>query len=148
MRRFQIQPGVGVGPVKLGMTRQEVHDAFGEPESSYDEREGFLGGFFVDFDRTGRVEFIELANSVQFEALFEGKCLHQIPANEAVRLVSRFDKHDETNREIGYSYIFLDLQLSLWRGTMPQQDQEDDDNDGRFFEAVGVAIPGYFEVGK
>lgn len=148
MRRFQIQPGIGVGPVKLGVTRQAVHDALGKPESSRNEREGFLGGFFVDFDESGCVEFIELANSKQFKAFFEGKCLHQIPADEAVRLVSRFDKYDQTNPELGHSYIFLKLQMSLWRGTTPQADQDEDDPDGRYFEAIGVAIPGYFKPGQ
>ncbi|MFO0810335.1 MAG: hypothetical protein U0746_17060 [Gemmataceae bacterium] len=134
--------------MKLGMTRQAVHDVLGKPEWSRNEREAFLGGFFVDFDKSGCVEFIELAKSEHFKALFEGECLHQLPADDAVRLVSKFDKHDETDREVGYSYIFLKLQMSLWRGTMPQQDQNEDDNGGRYFEAVGVASPGYFEAGK
>lgn len=148
MRRFQIQPGIGVGPVKLGMTRKAVHDALGKPEWLNKEREAFLGGFFVDFDKAGCVEFIELAESEQFKALFEGKCLHQIPAEDAVRLVSKFDKFDESNRELGHSYIFLKLQMSLWRGTKPEQDQDEDDPDGRYFEAIGIAVPGYFEAGR
>jgi hypothetical protein len=145
MQSFQIQPGIGVGPVKLGMTRQEVHDALGKPDWSRDEREGFLGGFFVDFDQSGRVEFIELAKSKQFKALFEHKCLHEVPADDAILFVSKFDKFDETNRELGHTYIFLKLQMSLWRGTMPE---DEDDSDGRFFEAIGIAIPGYFEACK
>ena len=40
------------------------------------EREAFLGDFLVDFDKSGRVEFIELAKSKQFQARFEGNCLH------------------------------------------------------------------------
>jgi hypothetical protein len=74
--------------------------------------------------------------------------LHEITADEAVSLVSRFDNYDATNRELGYSYIFLKLQMSLWRGTMPENDQDEDDPDGRFFAAIGIAVSGYFEAGK
>ena len=102
----------------------------------------------VDFNGEGRVEFIELAKSQQFRAIFEGECLHEIPADEAVRHVSKYGQYDRNDPEPGYSYVFLDLQLSLWRGTMPTADQAPDDPDGRYFEAVGIAVGGYFQPGR
>jgi hypothetical protein len=104
----------------------------------------FLDGFMVDFNKEDRVEFIELAKSEQFRGVFEGRCLHDLPADEAVAFVSQFGTYDPNNRELRYSYIFLDLQLSLWRGTIVEPGQPDDDPDGRYFEAVGIAVDGYF----
>jgi len=144
MQEFQILPHEGIGPIKLGMSRKEVREIFGEPQFSQNNREGFLDGFMIDFNEAGKVEFIELARSQQFRAVFEGKCLHEIPADEAVAHVSGFAMYDQNDRELGYSYVFIDLQLSLWRGTMPDADQAPDDPDGRFFEAVGIAEQGYF----
>jgi len=143
--KFQIEPGIGVGPVKLGMSKDAVHAALGIPKSSRDGREGFLDGFFVDFDDAGFVEFIELAKSGDFTALFEGVSLHDLAADEAVQFVSRFDQFSNNNREHGYSFIFPKLQMSLWRGTIPEEDQDENDPDGRYFEAIGVAVSGYFD---
>jgi hypothetical protein len=146
MLHFDIKPGIGVGPVRLGMTRAGVHSALGTPEYTRGEREGFLSGFIVNYDSTGCVEFIELANSPRFIALFEGVCLHHVPAAAAVALVSRFDTFDPTGRELGYTYIFLKLQMCLWRSRIVNEEDEVDPDDtrGRSFEAVGIAVPGYF----
>ena len=100
----------------------------------------------VDFNKEDQVEFIELAKSEEFRGVFEGKCLHDLPADEAVAFVSQFGTYDTNDRELGYSYIFTDLQLSLWRGTIAEPDQPEEDPDGRYFEAVGIAVDGYFRV--
>lgn len=148
MREFQILPHKGVGPIKLGMTREEVHAIFGEPQFSHGLREQFLDGFMVDFSEENRVEFIELAKSQQFRAILEGKCLHEIPAHEVIRHVSKYGEYDRNDPELGYSYVFVDLQLSLWRGVIPTANQEPDDSVGRYFEAVGIAEDGYFQLAQ
>jgi hypothetical protein len=147
MLELTVIPHHGVGPIRLGMTRSEVHEQLGEPEhvSRDRSREGFLSGFMVDFNLEDKAEFIELAKSNRFRALFEGKCLHELPADEAVAFVSRFGRYNEDGRTLGYQYIFLDLQLSLWRGTVADPEQPENDPDGRYFEAVGVAEDGYFQ---
>ena len=126
----------------------EARQVFGKPDDPVRcSREGFLDGFFVNFDSAGRIEIIELAKSPLFRATFHGECLHELPAKEAVTFVSQYGHFDDTDKELGYSYVFLDLQLSLWRGTRPEPNQALDDPDGRHFEAVGIAIPGYFKQG-
>lgn len=137
MVTYDIEPHVGVGPIKLSMSHGEVRRLFGEPRAVIDGREFYFDGFFIDFDSAGQVEFIELAESRHFRALFRGACLHELPAEEAVQLVSRYGEYDRNDPEPGYSYIFVDLQLSLWRGTTDRR-----------FEAVGVAVDGYFTAKK
>lgn len=143
MLEFAIIPHHGVGPIHLGMIRSAVHAQFGEPEFVTRDRtrEAFLRGFLVDFDKEDHVEFIELAKSMHFRAVFEGKCLHDLPADDAVAFVSQFAAYDANRRELGHMYIFPALQLSLWRGTVADPD---DERQGRYFEAVGVAVDGYF----
>jgi len=137
MDTYAIKPHVGVGPIDLLMSRADVHRVLGKPRRVSAERETFLDGFFVDFDAEGRVEFIELAQGARFRGLFHGVCLHELPAEEAVAFVSRYGEYDANHLELGYSYIFVDLQLSLWRGTLDRR-----------FEAVGVAVDGYFAPRK
>jgi hypothetical protein len=97
----------------------------------------------VSYDEDGGVEFIEAgAPSTAFRVLFHGSSLHEMPANDAVGLVSQFAEYDRNPPEKGYSYIFPTLQLSLWRPILPSADP--DDTEGRHFEAVGVGKEGYF----
>ena len=145
MQTFDIKPHIGVGPIELLMSRADVRRHFGEPQWVMAEREAFLDGFFVDFDPAGRVEFIELGRSRRFCALFHGACLHEILAGEAVKQVSQFGEYDRNHPELGYSYIFPGLQMSLWRGTVPAADQRPETADGRYFEAIGIAVDGYFQ---
>jgi len=145
MTSFEILPLIGVGPVRFGMTRDGVHSLLGRPKTTRgSRRESFLGGFYVDYDDVGTVEFIEMASSDQFSLSYQGICLHRVTADEAVKFISRFDQFDESHPEHGYTFMFPKLQLSLWRGTVPEAEQEPDDMDGHYFEAVGIGRLGYF----
>ncbi len=141
MNKFEITPNIGVGPIKFGMNRAEVESVFGKPDFINASRIGFMSGFFIDFDTNDKVEFIEVADSNEFEATYSGINLHKIKANEAVALVSKNHSYDSSDPELGYSYIFKGLQLSLWRGTLPENEL---DTDGMYFEAIGVASGDYF----
>jgi len=142
MHHYTIEPHNGIGPIRLGMSRSDVESIFGKPQFEQGERVGYLDGFMIDFDEAGRVEFIELANSLRFTATYRGKDLHALPADEVVELVGQDDSFDQDDPEVGYSYIFKGLQLSLWRPTLPQSPA---DADGQHFQAVGLASDGYFE---
>jgi len=141
-----IVPHQGVGPVRFGMAREDVQRELGPPRGP-EVRGGhcFWEGLFVHFDANGRVEFIELANNARFRALFDGVCLHEVPAEEAIRVVARHGSYDENDPELGYTYVFPELQLSLWRPTRPEPGQAPDDIGGRYFAAVGIGAAGYFK---
>ena len=140
---LEIEPLIGFGSVTFNMTRASVYAVLGAPEHINGNSECFLSCLMVDFDEAGIVEFIEMARSKKYVAVFHGHNLHGISANEAVELISRYDKLQENDTESGYSYIFPQLQLSLWRGTMPE---DESDEDGKYFQAVGVARDGYFDT--
>jgi len=145
---FEIEPGIGIGPVKFGMHQVKVRQIMGQPDWQRDDNnDGFLSGFRVDYDLNNQVEFIELSNSDEYEAYFKGVCLHKVLASEAIEYVSKWDSYYKDDPELGYSYIFLNLQLSLWRGTLPEAKQPDENVDGKYFEAIGLGTTGYFDKG-
>ncbi len=148
MRRFEIQPKVGLGPIRFGMTRAEVRAELGAPESEHDEREWYLEDMAVDFDADGRVEFIETAESAHFEVVFMDSNMHAIAANAAVVLLQTVAPYDDSAPELGYSYIFPSIQLSLWRPVIPDAEQDPEDQNGRRFEAIGIGREGYFDRQK
>jgi hypothetical protein len=135
VKTFGISPLEGVGPVRFGMTRDEVHAALGTPETVDDGREWFLDGFAVDFDSSGKVELLEFAASEQFRVLFHDQCIHELAADDAVALVSQHAIYDANDPELGYTYMFPKLQLSLWRPTTEEP----------HFHAVAIGRDGYFD---
>ena len=147
MLNYQIIPGVGIGPIKLGATRSEARLAMGSDPRicrrfDLDEDHWYESCFQVHYDAASdKVEFIELAASDEFSLLYNGIDVHRTPADELVALISRETPYDPNDWELGYTYAFPKIELSLWRSIMPESG---DDPDGRYFEAVGLGAPGYF----
>lgn len=144
---FAIRTLVGVGPITFGMPRSEVRGILadiGQPEATlrFPNTDCFFQNCFqVSYDDDGRVDFIETAASTEFLVLFRSQSLHELAADEAVRLVSELADYDKAHPEHGYSYIFPALELCLWRPVMPSGT---DDSEGRHFEAVGAGKKGYY----
>ena len=67
-------------------------------------------------------------------------------ADDAVAHIQSIAPYDANDPELGYSYVFPGLQLSLWRPVIPDAEQNADDTTGRRFEAVGVGGEGYFDT--
>lgn len=145
MQTLEIFPTVGVGPIRFGMNRSEVRSHLGPPDGDEDEdREWYLEDLAIDFDAAGTVAFIEIAESENFRAVLNDECLHELDANAAVAHVEKAAPFDPDAPEPGYTYVFPQLQLSLWRPVVPDATQDPDDPTGRCFEAVGVGPKGYF----
>ena len=84
MQTFEIQPKIGVGPIQFGMSRAEVREHLGQPEGGNDEdREWYLEDLAIDFDDAGNVSFIEISESENYTATFNGQCLLSLPASWA-----------------------------------------------------------------
>jgi len=139
--KIEVNPLIGIGPVHLGMTRVQVRAVLGEPNNSQGNREFFPIGLTVSFDLSGTAEFIESSRSKGCAVYFRGVPVHDTPADELVAHISKLADFDQSDPELGHSYIFKSLQLSLWRSTVPESP---DDEDGRYFQAVGVGAHGYF----
>ncbi|HYW13183.1 MAG TPA: hypothetical protein VE871_14580 [Longimicrobium sp.] len=145
MTTYDVVPHEGVGPVRLGMTRAESRAAMGLPVQSHgtgrDARDLYLDSAFqVFFDDADRVEYIELSHGGPFIARYESVDVFATDAEPLVELVRQRAAYDENDPELGYSYIFPALQLSVWRSVVP----DDDDDEGRRFMTIGVGKPGYF----
>jgi len=152
MPDFTVQPLVGVGPARFGMSRDEVRRAMPEPPRSFrkspkarHETDAFFQNAFQIFYGGDQptVEFIELSGGSAVQAFYGDLDVFATPADEVVAFISREAAFDPDGREIPYSYIFPSLQLSLWRPTIPESA---DDTDGRYFSTIGVGRKGYYAV--
>jgi hypothetical protein len=147
---YEAIPHVGVGPVKLGMTREEVHRVMPGP------REYFLKGLNPEhetdaFHESGFqvfyggempvVEYIELSRGAGFRVLYRGLDVFATPADQVLAHVSGDAAFDPDDPELGYAYIFPDLDLSLWRPVLPESPE---DPEGREFSTIGIGAAGYY----
>lgn len=144
MKILDINPKTGVGPTRFGMTRDEVRQHLGQPKG--DEREWYLDDMAIDFDSSGKAVFVELAESGNYKAVLNGKCLHDLNVDDAVAYVQAIAPDNKNAPEPGYTYVFPDLQISLRRPVIPDDEQDPEDPTGRRFESVGVGGESYFET--
>lgn len=147
---YEVIPRVGAGPVKLGMTREEVRRVMPGPCQSFlkdpdaeHETDAFHDTGFQVFYRGEFpvVEYIELSRESGFRALYRGLDVFATSAGQALAHVSGDAAFDPDNPELGYSYTFPDLDLSLWRPVMPRSPE---DPRGREFSTIGIGVAGYY----
>jgi hypothetical protein len=158
MTEFTVIPLEKVGPVFLGMNRQQVRDVLNVPVASFKKTstsatttDAFLEHTFqVFYDAKDCVEYIELSHGGPFLAFYKGVSVFETKADDLVSLISQDALVDLNDPELGYSFIFPALELSLWRASLPETDEdeeyEDEENLGLFFETIGIGKRGYYDV--
>jgi hypothetical protein len=131
------------------MARSEVRRALGDPVKSYPKVPGapptdtyFGTDLQIAYDITDSVEYIELNGPGAVDAVFQGRSLLKLPAGEVIEWMRRVAEYDPDNPEIGPSYVYPELDLSLWRPVVPEGS---DDEEGQFFRSVGLGRAGYYK---
>lgn len=148
---FILDPPIGVGDLKLGMSREEMGIAlqqFGTPKP-FARGGGALGWtvqrpatIFTYCDDDGRTDAIEFGSprrSGTDSVLYRDIDLFELPVKD---VLSRLEAAGiaVTEEENGYSFTALDLVLALWRNGEPT----DEDGMPKYFEAALIARPGYY----
>jgi hypothetical protein len=112
------------------------------PDAEY-ETDAFLNAGFLVFygGQLPVAEYIELSRESGFRAVYRGIDVFATFADEVIAHVSRVAAFDHADRELGYSYVFPDLDLGLWRPVLPESAE---DSEGREFSTVGVGVTGYY----
>jgi hypothetical protein len=112
------------------------------PKARYETDAFFQNSFQVFYGGDQpTVEYIELSGGSAVRAFYGGLDVFATPADDVVEFISHDSAFDPNGREIPYSYIFPDLQLSLWRPTIPESPS---DTDGRYFCTIGIGRRGYY----
>ena len=93
----------------------------------------------VYYDHEDRAEYIEVSRMPGLRPTFHGIAVLEVDPAGAVAAVARHAPFDESDPELGYSYIFKPLDLSLWRPVNDENEPE-----GRTFMTVGVGRAGYY----
>jgi len=144
--RVDVVPLVGIGPIRLGMTRDQVRAAVDMPPLSFRkgaEVDAFYNNALQVFYAADcpMAEFVEVSLGSELEPWLDGLDLSRVPADEVVASLSKAATVDDRDPELGLSYVFPALGISLWRRTLPESAA---DLEGRYFDTVGVGAAGYF----
>jgi len=147
-----VEPGVGCGPVRLGMTMSEVVAALGEPEARHPLRSGedetlywLRSTFQVAFGAGATVVDVQLCAMGPVVAVFREIDLLSTPADEVVARLSSLG--EGSYDEDGSSFSFPRARLGFWRQGLPDEDWAPEDyeqyRDGLFWDTVNTwAAPG------
>ena len=146
MVKIQIIPFLSAVGLDLGIYRDEVHRKIGKPDNVFGKVEYYQQdlAFSVHYDQEDNVEYIEVSKpDTAVTILLEGIDIFNTPVSELIVLIEgkTLKQFNRTEPEIPYSYIFPELELSFWRPTLPEHDL---DEDGKYFETVGVGVKGYY----
>jgi hypothetical protein len=140
--KFEVQPKIGIGPVKLGMDRTTAiacmglaPDSFMKTQMSQHPTDSFYeAGFQIFYEgETPKVGSIELSRDCGFEAMLFGENVLDIPVSEALLKIEHVTGLKPKTEDEGYTYEIPSFGLWLWR-----QSNESNDEEGQYFSTIGV----------
>lgn len=120
----------------------------------------------LDFDKTGRLEFIELLGGLEgrLQPTIYGLPAFQTGADEVIEELTRHNNGPVDDSEQGYSYAFLNISVGVYRSILPKDVQEmiaemeadgiptlnnpDLERDKRraaHWETIGIGAAGYYQ---
>jgi hypothetical protein len=96
MKRFEVYPRVGVGPIKLGATRSAVREALATVSVKFIRERGtqdfFEYGIHLEYDDDGTASFIGLGSHREITLILYGVDLFDTEAKQVFELMSQQDK--------------------------------------------------------
>ena len=137
---LDVEPHVGIGPLRLGAPRREAHFALPalptalatEPGAPVAEawHDFALQAFF---DEEDRIEYLEVERGDELRPRLLGAFVLDLPCEDALAVLEGHALGEERPEGL----VVPDLDLLLWR---PREESAE-----HCFAAVGVGVPGYLE---
>jgi hypothetical protein len=143
MEKLELRPLFGFGQIKLGDQRNDIHELLGPPNDFNENTDYYSNSSIqIHYSENGVVEFIELASDQN--VVWDGISIFSTPVVELVKELSKKTEQSTNESEPGYTFTYPKYELCFWRPTQPD---EEDPNEGKYFESVGLGIKGYFSSG-
>lgn len=158
--KINIKPHEGINDVRFGHDSKTVRITLGTPESTR-EQSIFQSGEIsiplsktdyyynsslqISYDENDTLEFIELSlKDSTLELSIYAFPLSKSSAEEVLSFLTKEKKvmYNKNGAELPYTYDFIAQDLSFWRQVIPEDDQ---DEDGKYFDSVGLGRTGYMQ---
>ncbi|HAH46851.1 hypothetical protein [Gimesia sp.] len=142
MLTFEVKPRHSIGPVHLGMSREDVRSILGEPSYVQNAYENwgihfpdkdcfFKNAFQVSYNLELSANFIEVSAESNYLVTFDKIPVHDAAPHHIIAALSQHDKYDETEKEYPTNLWFPKLYLNLYR-SHSEFDK---------FETIGICTP-------
>ncbi len=146
MIEYRVVPHDSIGPVRLGMSRNDVRLALGEPSISEkaeirwgipfpDKDYYFDNSFTVNYDKSLNVEFIEVSSNPNYIVTFDGIDVHNSPPKKVITSIRKYSATIKKDDEYPVNQIYIDLDLGIFRENV------DEDH----INSIGIGIEGYYK---
>ncbi len=144
IQEFAVIPRCSIGPIQLGMSREDVRQILGPPSSvqnayekwgiQFPDRDHFFrNAFQVSYDHNLRAEFIEVSAEEGYLVTFEGIHVHASAPDVLVAAIQKLGDVDTTTREYPLNMWFPTLGLNLYREASEQDP----------FATIGICTEGF-----
>jgi hypothetical protein len=149
---WAVVPRVGIGPVRLGMTRDELHRAIGEPSTAYPRRKVAAGIWSNPTDyffrsvvevsyADGLVDFVGVSGGA-VQVTFRGVSLFEVLFRDLAQWLAVQTEVDCADREFPASWGLPNLWLCLWRAAdetaIGKRSRASGDPAGLFVQQIAV----------
>ena len=146
--------------IELGWKREQVVSVLGDPEMAFEHDWYYKGALALDYDDKGVLLYIECRRGTN-TGLF-GRNVFEMQADDVYDMLVNENGDDITDEDDGYSYVFNNICVSVWRETIPSDVEEmieeageegetvtDEDlaeewDNATHWDAVGIFAPGYY----
>ncbi|KGE20788.1 hypothetical protein [Paenibacillus wynnii] len=141
---MKVEPGKSIGNLSIGMSKLNVEKLTKKSSPIY---------FRVDYDSNDQVQYIQLASGIKdlYICEYRNIDLFNTKVKDLVTILDKISPYDRNDSELGYSYVFSEIGLSLWRPrNITEEDFEEewfkemslenqeDERKYLFFESLGV----------
>ena len=111
---LSIEPGIGIGPIKFGMSREEAQSVIGiKNHSGSGKNTEKYFSYSVDVEFTdNKVSFIGVSQDKNYSLLYKGFDPFDMEAAELFELVSQHESGEHVFDDS--QYIFPDQIITLW----------------------------------
>lgn len=163
MEKLIIEPGHSIGSIQLGMNKLAVEKVIQDYAARYHcvnhMDNYFESAFRIEYDLEEKVKFIEIPWTLK--EVFTCTCrdidVFNTKAAELVKKLDKISPYDRKHQELGYTYVFPQWGLSLWRSRKFEEDDmqtdwfkklspENQEDELRFmyFESVSIWSESYY----
>lgn len=129
MKIYEVEPYIGIGPIKLGMTRQAVRELLGEPSTIQNAYENwgikfpdkdyyYESCFQISYSEIGCVNFIEVFMHAKYSVVYLGLDVHRIDATRVIAEIGKVAVPDAQAWEYPLNQDFPDIDVRIYREEM------------------------------
>jgi hypothetical protein len=163
MKKFVLEPLIGIGVINLGDAKSKVHEQLGKSDNPDGETDYYYNNALQIHYKHDKVDFIEFCNDEEIEVEIFGINPFRTTADDLLILLKEKNGPVFNKREAPFSYAFKSISVGIFRESSENEILESIDEckkDGtyeenkewlledlekfKYFQTIGIGVKGYY----